>query len=353
MCNEFVQGEDNSWYHTVLTGEMAHNIGATTGKKSPRRSSQHVGDREALENLLLLCHDCHRIIDNPAHEDQYTTEVLRDIKNRHEQRIALMTQGAGLTRTAVMRVGANIRGTYAMADRHDVGEVLIRENYLPLVESRVHGDFECRISGDEGDPYYWDMARGQVAKTVDLVMQAVSSEDIKHISVFGFAPIPVLVHLGALLDDKIPARIFQRNPSTGAWGWPENGNSTDFDHAHTPGATSDIVLEVGLSAPIDPSRLPAELGEATRLTLSPVSAPPGRNVLTDEDALLKFGEAFSAMLAHAEDVGATAARWHLVAAVPLSAAIVMGRAFMRTAHPPVAVYQRTDTAYVHALDTNT
>ncbi|NTT86621.1 HNH endonuclease [Tabrizicola fusiformis] len=60
-----------------LIGEIAHIVGA---KLSASRGRAHIaGDRNDPENLLLLCRDHHKIVDD--NEEEYTVERLRQIRS--------------------------------------------------------------------------------------------------------------------------------------------------------------------------------------------------------------------------------------------------------------------------------
>lgn len=54
------------------------------------------------------------------------------------------------------------------------------------------------------------------------MLDGVRLNSTSRIAVFGFARIPLLVHLGARLNDKVNALIFQRQrgDATNAWRWP-------------------------------------------------------------------------------------------------------------------------------------
>jgi hypothetical protein len=203
ICNRRLLGDSRTYMHSVLLAELAHNIGAVEGADSPRRKDiDRVSDTEAEENLLLLCHDCHRVIDHPEHIDFFPPEKPREIKESFERRIEMVTESGGLTRTAALRVGSQIRGSLALASQREVAETLLAVNYLGLVETRRSGDFTCRVNGNAGGRGFWDAARQSIDDTLDLVHQAIDKGDVEHISVFAIAPIPLLAYLGWHLDDK-------------------------------------------------------------------------------------------------------------------------------------------------------
>lgn len=62
-----------------LVGEIAHIVGAK--ESAARGRSRYTGSRASPENLLLLCRDHHKIIDD--HEDLYPADRLRRIRADH------------------------------------------------------------------------------------------------------------------------------------------------------------------------------------------------------------------------------------------------------------------------------
>jgi hypothetical protein len=359
ICNRRLLGDARTFLHSVTAAELAHNVGATDGEASPRSVAATSGmDRESEENLLLVCHDCHRIIDHEDHMEFFPPEKLRELKRAHEQRIEMATAHGGLTRTAVIRVGANIRGAFSMASQREVAETLFALNYLGLVESQWSGDFSCGIAGNAGGKGFWAAGEQQIDDTLVRVKQAIEQGDVEHISVFPFAPIPLLVYLGSRLDDKTTTRIFQKHRGQYAgWSWVGQDDPVEFtSEVIGPDETAiDVVLVCGISSPVDPAKLPAELRDVPRHLLLPDGHSPSPMLLTNEQTLINFASDWRTMLAEVEAIHPRAKRWHLVASVPLAVAVESGRAFMRGSQPSVTVYERADAdaGYVAALDVNT
>lgn len=357
ICNRRLLGDTRTFLHSVAAAELAHNIGATSGDGSPRAEAAGPSmDRESEENLLLVCHDCHRIIDHPDHVPFFPPEKLRQLKLTHELRIEMATAQGGLTRTAVIRVGSSIRGAYSIASRREVAETLFALNYLGLVESQWGGDFTCRIAGNAGGKGFWPAGEQQIDDTLSRVRQAIEHGDVEHISVFPFAPIPLLVYLGSQLDDKTTTRIFQKHRGQGAgWSWDDGGHVVEFttDAVESRSSGTEVVLMCELSSPVSPENLSPQLRELPRRVLRPVEQPLSPTLITSEQSLTKFASTWRTLLAETESAYPRATRWHVVASVPVSVAVELGRAFMREAQPPVTVYERTDEGYLAVLDVNT
>lgn len=356
FCNRRLLGDSRTYLHSVLLAELAHNVGAIDGTGSPRSSANDgVDDTEAEENLLLLCHDCHKIIDDPEHIDFFPPEKLREIKASFERRIEMVTESGGLTRTAALRVGSDIRGSLALASQREVAETLLAVNYLGLVETQRSGDFTCRIHGRVGGRGFWDSAQQSIDDTINLVRQAIDSGDVEHISVFAIAPIPLLVYLGWHLDDKTPTRLFQKHRDQFVgWSWADHGEPVEFE-VSTTGSTDDVedvVLICAVTSEVNLARLPAELTGAPRVEVRPVRIAPDAVLMSHEQSLTNFARHWRGALAAAEAEYQGARRWHLVVSGPVTVAVEAGRAVMRDVHPPVTVYELGSGSYEAALTIN-
>ncbi|TDD68065.1 SAVED domain-containing protein [Jiangella aurantiaca] len=356
ICNRRLLGDQRTYLHSVLLAELAHNIGAIDGDGSPRRRDYHgVDDNEAEENLLLLCHDCHKIIDDPGHIDFFPPEKLRQLKESFERRIEMVTESGGLTRTAALRLGCTIRGSLAMASQREIAETLLAGNYLGLVETQRSGDFTCRISGSAGGRGFWDAAQQSIDDAMTQVRQAVETGDVEHISVFAIAPVPLLVYLGWHLDDKTPTRLFQKHRDQFVgWSWSDQREPIEFEVSSSDGDTSaeHVVLVCSLTSEVNRGVFTDALEGQPLIEVRPIGEGPGPTLLSHEQSLVNFGEQWRTALATAEARFPNARRWHLVASAPVSASIEMGRAFVRDIHPPVTVYERTDEAYEAVLVVN-
>lgn len=69
----------------VITGEICHIKGRRP--KGPRYDPlQTREERNGYENLILMCSPHNKIVDDPAHEQKYTVEVLTSYKQQHDAR---------------------------------------------------------------------------------------------------------------------------------------------------------------------------------------------------------------------------------------------------------------------------
>ena len=167
-------------------------------------------------------------------------------------------------------------------------------------------------------------------------------------SVFAFARLPLLVYLGSKLDDTYEVEVYQRQRSDESWGWPGTEAAT-FSVSRSDPAGAEAVLVMNVSGTIDPADLPANLRDLPRFALA-IDDAPSVDAIASRASLDAFAAAARGLLASFEEGGKTIHRLHVFAALPISAAVVLGRVHDRHVHPALALYDRTDGAYSLALE---
>nr|WP_162241206.1 SAVED domain-containing protein [Leifsonia sp. Leaf325] len=358
LCSKWLVDERGYW-HSLPIGQIAHNVAAESGPKAPRgNSSLTAPERAAEENLLLLCPDCHRRIDSPQYRDLYSIEFLSKKKAQHERRVREVTDFATLRPAMVIRLTAPVRGTTSAATPAQVGEALRRTGLTGMGADTRTGTFDINITVEEESAWVWDASAREVDRIVARAQEAVAAQDAGVLAVFALAPIPTLVHFGAALDDKTETHLFRRarGDDVDVWGWAiedvdtRTFESTIPDHEDQDEDATDIVALIDVSAVVSTSRIPTELTgmPLVRLTVAGGTSPDAITTRNDLDA---FAAAWRDLLAKVETRWPAARRIHVIAAVPATAAITLGRHRMRDAHPTFVTYQRNaDGEYKRALE---
>jgi hypothetical protein len=354
ICSEYLVGE-TSFLHTTLVGEVAHNIGATNGTGSPRGNSDLDLPSRALEsNLLLLCHTCHRKVDSRGLAEHYSQDMLAALKKKHESRVRSVTNFATHAPTFVLRVGSSVRGSFARASDRQVAEAFRLSGLTHGTDDSRDATVEIDLPDPETWETTWDRTKQIVSTQVDKVRRDSSLAGVDTISVFAIGPIPTLVYLGYQLDDKTSVKVFapSRRDDDSRWMWSEITDSTpefvtSITHGNS-GAATEILLTVGITAPVRLDELPPGLAAMPRVEVTPEGAF-GPNVLSTYNALESFGTAWRAVFAQVEAAFPRLETIHLAAVVPAVGAIEIGRAYMRGAQPNVIVYQRQREKFVPAI----
>lgn len=356
LCAKWLVDEREYW-HAIPTGQVAHVVAAENGPKAPRGASDLDGKQRAEEgNLLLLCGDCHKRIDSRHYVDKYTVAFLTEKKNEHERWVREVTDFARLRPAIVVRMTSEVRGTFSPASNEQVGEALRQAGLTGMHADSRTGAVEISIAGSESDDWVWKMARKEITTKVARVREAIAAKDSTVLAVFGIASIPMLIALGAELDDKTETVLFRRDftiDGPEAWAWPSSDEPTTRFELETSGASdaavSDVIAFVDISARVDPSRAPEDLATAPAVRLA-VNGGPSRSAITTRGDLQAFARTWADLLTTVETRWPGVERLHILSAVPTTAAVTMGRHRMRDAQPAFVLYQWQDGVDVAVME---
>lgn len=361
LCNEYLM-EEPFFERQINLGERAHIAGWKTSAGSPRGdSSVPVAERNKAENLVLLCRRCHKIIDSKETRADYPEERLLEIKNDHEDRILHLTAMTRDRETAVLRVFGAIRGSKPEMAR-DLAQLTVingagRYGRFPFAVDRRSIEIDLSSLPDPesvGAEAYWLMGRQIIDRTAAQIADAIHEKQVRHLSVFALARIPFLVYLGYVLDDKVPADLYQKHRGElEGWLWPEDDAAVQFELQQRRDCDgSDVALVLSLSGTIPLEDLPQSISGLPVFEIKPVGVTPNPNLFRCRATLDTFTRAYQDFLARLEETHRTANTIHLFPAAPITAALACGRSIMRHAHPSLLVYDRIGNVFQAAIRMN-
>jgi len=349
-CNRHLIGDLISGIEDKNFGFVAHIVADTP--RGPRgddvRSPLLAND---VGNLMLLCYPHHKLIDVDDEAGHPEARLLA-MKAAHENRIDIVSAIDADRASHVLRYAANIGGHQSPIAYEDLAQAMLPRLYP--AEGRRTIDIEMRGSGFQDDePQFWQIERENLRRQFALkVRERVEARDIRHLSVFALASQPLLIELGRLLCDIGAAEVFQRHrePQPG-WGWPDDGPAIRYAVGEPSEIAGPPALVLGLSANVKPDRITDVLGPGAAIWR--IDAIDGHNdVMKRPEDLAEFRRlvrsTFNAIKArHGE-----AATIHLFPALPVSAAVEVGRVWMPKADLPLIIYDQNRKlgGFVRALE---
>lgn len=349
-------------YKDFTLGELAHIVGQGAVPGSPRGMDPLPEDkRDLADNLMLLCRAEHNEIDRKGSLDLMTVERLRRIKHEREAWIRRMTGLSPQNGTAVIRLIGQVRGYEVELTKPTAAEAVIRsEERFPDFPLSLHGDgFEIDLRNvvgeEEAASTYWEQCKQQIDRILQRrLADALRDDAVQHLSVFGFARLPLLVYFGSRLDDTFAVTIYQRHRSTEAWNWPGSPvPGISFAVTSPQGLAEDAdeaVLVLNVSGSIQPEEFPAHLKKFPCWEIAPESMVPSVDVIDSLATLGAFITSLRSLLSTLEARHKRMRTLHVLAAVPVSAAVALGRVHDAHVHPKMAIYDRTDGRYTFALE---
>lgn len=314
-----------------VVGEFAHIIA-----DSPAGARGVAGLSEKLaadpSNLMLACFDCHSRIDRHGQSNEFTAEQLRAMKRDHEARIERMYSATGVEESMPVVMTFPVGAHVPVIDvRHIQYAMLTNSDFKRFpTATAIHID-QSNFFLQDNDPDFWVSAQRALTHQYAQRIQPelVSRGGAAHLTIAGFAPIPMLMKLGALIGDKTPASIMDLPGEQ--WLWDTRDDCPE--PCYTFAVPSSLPREVSIVVSIS--------GRAQHPVGCDVvefqAVAPDRGIIRKEAHVQHFRTRFNAFLQQLFAAGARVL--HVHPATPLSASIEIGRTLLPKAFDEVHVWE--------------
>jgi hypothetical protein len=299
------------------------------------RSNPRPADINDLDNLMLLCPQCHKLIDTRPGE--YSREALEKFKQDHERRIFRLTESKPDRKTTVLVLKARIAGQTMEISRADINDAV-----SPRYPSDPRGwviDL-TRIHGE--DAAFFQTAAQTIRTEIDRLYAAGSDiENTHHLSVFALAPIPLLAYFGSRLGNKVATDLYQRHRDTEDWTWKTDGEPVGhkFHRLRSGTDRSKVALILSLSGRIHPETLPKDIDDRFSIyEITLLRREPTPTYLRLKHDLDDFKNIYlQALRVMVSDHGRLD-EIHLFPAAPAPVAVLCGRELFPKVDPVLLVY---------------
>lgn len=202
--------------------DVAHIIGA---KKNAARGGEQSEELEVeFSNLMLLCKDCHKLIDD--NEDDYDVETLRRWKQEHEDRIEVLTGISPETpRSTILKVQVNIGDRLiGIADEAMFNAMFSQDPPKFPLDKKGISIKETDFDRTADEVHWQKFAETRIKNKIDRHLEeGIDGASVKHLSIFAIAPMPLLMYLGKCVGDTIQADIYQSHrdieDTNKSWSW--------------------------------------------------------------------------------------------------------------------------------------
>jgi hypothetical protein len=308
----------------------------------PRGRGPYQGEALGLnqsENLMLLCYDCHKKIDADKNGARYSAGLLRQWKHQHEARIRLVTGISPDKGSHVLLYGARIGEESRLPDSRACFEAMFPDWY-PSDENPIN--LSMHSASDDSSSGYWHQQLEHLEKQFDRYVRGlIEDSKISHLSVFGFAPQPLLIRLGSLITDKVPAMVYQPHREPQTWKWQPHPENFEFLVIEPEEKTGPPVLVFSLSAKIAHERVWAALGRSCSVW-ELTSTGCHNDFLRSEAQISMFRKSARHVLAKIKEAHPGAKELPVFPAMPISCAIELGRVRMPKADIPWVIYDQNN-----------
>jgi hypothetical protein len=303
----------------------------------------------SIENLMLVCHGCHRKMDQDRDGKRYSVRLLRQMKADHEQRIELVSGICPERSSHVLLFGANIGEHSSPLNIREAAVALFPHRYpassQPIELSTLNSSFS------ERDTDFWLMEAENLCRKFDRqIRERLATGDVKHLSIFSLAPQPLLILLGTLLGDIVPVDVYQRHREPQSWEWPIVESVPAFELRPPACAGGTPALVLALSATIAEERITPLLEKDASIWTVTVPAPHN-DMTKSRGQLSQFRTLLRSVLDRIKAAHGQETVLHVFPAMSVSLAIELGRVRMPKAEMPWRIYDQVNAlgGFVPAL----
>jgi len=287
------------------------------------------------QNLMLLCPQCHKLIDD--HPSDYTRRTLTEYKRRHEKWIKQATGLSPERKTALVVFTAPIgRQTASISYDHMLEAVAPR---YPISREGLEIDLTNLL---EENSSVNAVAQQNIAARISRYFEPNGEwQQTGHVSIFALGPMPLLIFLGSQLSNKISTDLYQRHRDTESWTWKKTGTPVKYKFRKIRDGSefSRVALLLCLSGSGPRENLPPQIDSRYciyELTLD--GTTPSPTFLSLREDLENFRIAYQESLAEIAKIHGSLKELDLFPAVPAPVAVLCGRETLPKIHPALRVY---------------
>ena len=309
--------------------EFAHIIGdSENGPRGEKELSKALA--KDPKNIMLLCPECHRYIDHEG-KDKFTAEMLFEMKQRHEDRIARLTSLGEDLQAHATTYGSKIGSHNPDFSFPQIQDALLPDFY-PVNDTPIDlgGNWP---TANEWDGYWKREVENLEYNCKDKILDKIDRWEHKRIAIFCIAPMPLLVKLGTILNNKHEVEVYQKQRS-GGWKWLQEELHTDYIINRPEDSQSKPILVLSLSFPIT-ERIKKNNPDSSiwEMTID----TPNPDFLRSRQQLYDFGRQVELLLDEITKASNNQ-HIHLYLSVPVACAVEFGRVWMQKANSPLFIY---------------
>lgn len=317
------------------------------GPRGAETMNERPADVDTLDNLMLLCWEHHKEIDTMPVPPKYSASELRKHKRDHERRISLVTSIKPECKSYIVSYTAYIaQGVTSISE--ESARLALLPHYYPAQRDII--ELSPPLPNKPQDnAWYEEAAIDLQSKYNDFILRRLNGCKPAHFSIFAIAPMPLLIQLGALLNDTTNAIIYQKQRDAG-WLWDDNAPERTFSILPpTETECKKPVLMLMLTQEADDVLVKQALGEDVAIWKI-TSDYHGFDCILKHRHLIDFKAVSRCALNDIAKLYPNGEELHIFPIMPASACVEFGR--IRTAsHNPWVIYEkRRDTVnYVKTI----
>lgn len=334
------RGCNTSLYQDLLTKRnfnsayFAHIVADAPGGPRGDKIKSPLLAKE-LSNIMLLCDTHHRLIDK-IEVQKHNEDLLLEMKKEHEERIERITAINPNSQSHIVTYKANVGEHTPILKYENLVEYLLPEHY-PAQSKTIDLGLTDSPLRDKDDQFWLTELKVLTDNFNQRLDYLIRQQNITHISLFAFAPMPLLIKLGTFINDIQNIEVFQpiRNPKT--WKLSNKAIKEKY-HIIKPNSKKKIVaLNISLSATINNGRITSILSEACSVYTLTIDKP-FNDYLQSKSQLQDFSKVIRQLFDEIKSNYSANTVLHIFPAMPIATAIELGRVWMPKADMPLVIY---------------
>jgi hypothetical protein len=293
-----------------------------------------------LSNIMLLCDTHHRLIDR-IEVDEHSESLLLEMKKEQEERIERITAINPNSQSHIITYKANVGQHTPVLLYETLVEYLLPEHY-PAQSNTIDLGLTDSPIRDKDEEFWITEVKVLNENFNQRLVNSIRQQNIKHISLFAFAPMPLLVKLGTLINDIQNVEIYQpiRNPKT--WKLSNDSIDTTYKISKPKSINPLVALNISLSATINNERITKMLGDDCSIYTLTIDTP-FNDYLQSKIQLQDFSIAMRHLFDEIKSNYTSKTELHIFPAMPIAIAIELGRIWMPKADMPLTIYDENKT----------
>jgi hypothetical protein len=328
------------WYNGLTLSEsnfseVAHIIASSPD--GPRGNEQSEELQIEYSNLMLLCKECHKEIDDDP--EKYPADLLRRWKQEHEERIEIQTAyPEEINRSTVLTFTVNIGQRLV-----PINIEAVRNAMFPKYPTDHKGIKISKNDFDrDGSQEYWHSYAKDIQRRIRYYLEeGINEVQVKHLSVFAIAPQPLLMYLGKCIGDTIPADLYQSHRNMAntnhTWSWPDHPNihtSYLVNQVRFVEGSSQVALILALSDSIKSDKYDSFVNDTFSIYEITIS-DPSPHFLKSRQQLENFSYEYRKLLNKIQATHGRNCKVFILPAVPAPIAVECGRVLLPTKDPEI------------------
>jgi len=302
-----------------------------------------------ISNLMLMCDKHHRLIDKEDVEG-HPEWLLLQMKQAHEQRIERVTSMKEENKSYILLYGAKV-GQHSTKITWDKATHAMMNGWYPAESTPIQLFWQDSPFGDH-EPAFWTVEKENLdRKYNERIKPRLDSGELTHLSIFAFAPQPLLIYLGHLLSDITAAEVYQLHREPQNWLWHEGTVEFGFNIKEPEEIYKTVALNMSLSGTIKEDRIKAVLGDSVSIWTMSIEEPYN-DFLKSAKQLSIFRDQYKKLLDQIKARHGENAVLNVFPAVPVSVALEMGRVRMPKADLKMIIFDHNRSAggFVKAIE---